>query len=106
MGFLYCATSKILRRDHYKIGMTLCKDAHQLKQYLRKRYGTAYGCSVELATYKKVGNPRVSEKYVHKALMQYCQGGEVFNCSITIINYYLIPFQQLRKFLRLPKILS
>lgn len=86
MGFLYCATSKILRPDHYKIGMTLCKDEQKLKQYLRKRYGTAYGCCVELTTYKKVGNPRVSEKYVHNALMQYCQGGEVFNCAIEIIQ--------------------
>lgn len=81
MGFIYCITSKILRDDHYKIGMTICKDEHKLPQYFRSRYGTAYGCCVELTIYKKVGNPRVSESYVHNALMQYCKGGEIFNCT-------------------------
>ena len=86
MGFIYCATSKVLKDDHYKIGMTVWCDQVNLEMYLRLRYGTAYGCAVELKYCKKVANTRFSENYVHEALHQYCQGGEIFHCPIEIIQ--------------------
>jgi phage anti-repressor protein len=86
MGYIYCATSDILKDDHYKIGMTLCKEEASLVSYLTKRYGTPYGCCVKLVTYKQVGNPRVAEKYIHSYLKTHCKGGEIFNCSIDIIQ--------------------
>jgi len=86
MGFLYGATSKVLRLDHYKIGMTLCKNEADLKIYLSKRYGTPYGCCVEIAIFKEVGNPRIAEKHIHNILKEYCVGGELYNCTLDIIQ--------------------
>lgn len=86
MCFLYCITSLVLRDDHYKIGMTLCKDEKTLLSYLKRRYGTSYGCSVKIVLFKKVSNPRIAEKYVHATLAVYCKGGEIYNCDTTLIS--------------------
>jgi phage anti-repressor protein len=108
MGYIYCATSDVLKDDHYKVGMTLCKEEKKLISYLCKRYGTPYGCSVKLVTYKKVGNPRIAEKHVHTRLKEYCKGGEIFCCSVDIIQSALdsiadtdevVPKEQKDKFL-------
>lgn len=86
MGFLYCITSKILKINHYKIGMTLYKDEAKMIAYLLSRYGTAYGCCVNIVLFKQVGNPRVAEKNVQEALKQYCECGEIYNCELHIIQ--------------------
>ena len=97
MCFVYCITSSFLRDDHYKIGMTMCKDEGILRSYLIKRYGTAYGCCVNIILFKEVGNPRISEKYVHTALKKYCKGGEMYSCTVDIINdvFNSIPYTEM-----------
>jgi hypothetical protein len=76
----------MLKDDYYKVGMTLCKDEATLRAYLRRRYGTAYGCCVHIMNFKQVGNPRIAEKHVHAQLKDYCKGGEMYCCDKNILQ--------------------
>lgn len=89
MGFIYCIGSTMLKDDHYKISMTLYQDEGKMQVYLRSRYGTAYGCSVNIAAFKRVGNPKLAEKLVHTALAEYHKGGKMYNCDLAIVQQAL-----------------
>lgn len=85
IGCIYCVTSKVLSINVCKIGYATCSINH-IHKYLKTRYGTAYGQDIHVVCAKKVGNPRMAEQYVHKALKQYKVSGEMFQVSNDIVK--------------------
>ena len=81
MGFIYCITSSVLQKNHYKIGMTSAIDECSMRSSLRNRYSAAYACDVNIVYFKEVRYHRRAEKHVHSKLSEYNIGGECFHCD-------------------------